>query len=77
MENIREKNIGEMVAADYRLAQVFQKYNIDFCCNGNKKLSEACANKNINADELEKEIVAVTSSSSDGADNLMITSPGL
>ena len=31
-KEIFQKNIGEIVAEDYRTATVFEKYGIDFCC---------------------------------------------
>ena len=37
-----EKQIGQFVAEDYRTAAVFSKYKIDFCCNGNRTINEAC-----------------------------------
>ena len=39
--------IGELVARDYRTASVFKKYSIDFCCQGNRTIEEACEKKNI------------------------------
>ncbi len=39
--------IGELVAGDYRTASVFKKYGIDFCCQGNRTISDACENKKI------------------------------
>jgi regulator of cell morphogenesis and NO signaling len=36
------QNIGELVAQDYRVASVFKKYKIDFCCNGNRSIFDAC-----------------------------------
>lgn len=45
---IQEKTIiGELVAQDYRSASVFKKYGIDFCCQGNRTIQEACEAKNI------------------------------
>lgn len=45
---IQEKTIiGELVAQDYRSASVFKKYGIDFCCQGNRAIQEACEAKNI------------------------------
>lgn len=45
---IQEKTIiGELVAQDYRAASVFKKYGIDFCCQGNRTIQEACEAKNI------------------------------
>jgi regulator of cell morphogenesis and NO signaling len=34
--------IGEIVAADFRAAAVFEEYGIDFCCGGRRALDEAC-----------------------------------
>jgi regulator of cell morphogenesis and NO signaling len=47
MENIEERTVGQIVAADYRAAKIFKDYNIDFCCGGEKTLDKACSNKNI------------------------------
>lgn len=40
--------VGELVAQDYRTALVFKKQGIDFCCNGNRSIAEACDKKQIN-----------------------------
>lgn len=29
-----DRTIGDIVAADFRTAGVFEKHNIDFCCGG-------------------------------------------
>lgn len=34
--------IGEIVAADFRAAAVFERFGIDFCCGGRRDLDEAC-----------------------------------
>ena len=39
--------IGELVAQDYRTASVFKKYGIDFCCQGNRTIHDACDKKSI------------------------------
>lgn len=57
VEENRE-TIGEIVAKDYRKAQVFKKYGIDFCCGGKKTVAEACAKKGVDLQELEKELAA-------------------
>jgi regulator of cell morphogenesis and NO signaling len=44
--------IGELVAQDYRTASVFKKYDIDFCCQGNRTIGEAC-----DADQIEEFLV--------------------
>jgi regulator of cell morphogenesis and NO signaling len=56
MTNTLEKTIGQMVAEDYRAAAIFKKYNIDFCCNGNRDLDKACSEKSIDANQLKHEL---------------------
>lgn len=51
-----EKSIGELVATDFRKAEVFRKFNIDFCCGGKKTLSQVCNDKGINIRDVESEL---------------------
>ena len=44
MENIRNTSVGEIVKLDFRAADVFSNYGIDFCCGGKISVAEACAN---------------------------------
>lgn len=48
--------IGQLVAEDYRLAAVFSKYGIDFCCNGKRTIEEACSEINISTNQIIDEI---------------------
>ncbi|WP_439880085.1 iron-sulfur cluster repair di-iron protein [Pontibacter sp. MBLB2868] len=48
------ETVGEMVAKDYRKAQVFRKYGIDFCCGGKKTVKQVCHEKGIKQEELEQ-----------------------
>lgn len=50
------ETIGEIVAKDYRKAQVFKKYGIDFCCGGKKTVQEVCAKKGVDQSALEQEL---------------------
>ena len=44
--NITENQIiGELVARDYRAAEIFSKYKIDFCCQGDRTIGQACEKK--------------------------------
>ena len=56
MEILEEQIIGELVAENYKTASVFKKFKIDFCCNGNRTISEACERKKIEPDTLIKEL---------------------
>ena len=47
MNITNETIVGQLVADDYRTAPVFKKHGIDFCCNGNKSIGEACAGKGV------------------------------
>lgn len=47
MEHLEKAVIGQLVAQNYHTAAVFRQYNIDFCCNGNRTVEEACRQKSI------------------------------
>jgi regulator of cell morphogenesis and NO signaling len=57
-----QKQIGEYVAEDFRTAAIFSKYKIDFCCNGNRTVEEACGKKGIDSNILIDELNSVLSS---------------
>lgn len=38
----KDSIVGEVVAEDYRTASVFKELGIDFCCQGNRSIVEAC-----------------------------------
>jgi regulator of cell morphogenesis and NO signaling len=59
------ETIGELVANDYRKAQVFKKYGIDFCCGGKKTVSEVCAKKGIDQSQLEKDLAGAAQQAAD------------
>ena len=68
METIEKKShkeIGHFVAEDYRTAAVFSKYNIDFCCNGNRTVEEACDKKGIDSSMIMDEINRVLNQEQD------------
>ena len=58
--NIQKNQIiGELVAKDYRTASVFKKYGIDFCCQGNRTIDEACQKKNIDSKSVVNDLDAI------------------
>jgi len=61
MLELKEQEIGQFVAQDFRTAAVFSEYGIDFCCKGNRSLADVCEKNGIAVDEiLEKLDIAVS-----------------
>lgn len=51
--NITEKDIiGELVASDYRTASIFKAHKLDFCCQGNRTIGEACQKRNVQTEKV-------------------------
>jgi len=64
-----DQTIGELVAQDYRTASVFQSLGIDFCCKGNRTISEVCEDRGIDStlliENLEESITVQNDKSTD------------
>jgi regulator of cell morphogenesis and NO signaling len=56
VENMDTQTIGDLVAKDYRTAEVFEKYGIDFCCGGKVPLATACREKGIDLEKLHLDL---------------------
>ena len=54
-----DTTIGEIVTKDYRTASIFESFEIDFCCNGNRTITEVCEIKNIDTSDLLEDIYQV------------------
>lgn len=52
MNTLKELTVGQIVAEDYRTAQVFRSFGLDFCCGGNKSVEEACSRKGVDLNEV-------------------------
>ncbi|MDJ1472329.1 iron-sulfur cluster repair di-iron protein [Cytophagaceae bacterium DM2B3-1] len=48
--------IGEIVATNYRTADIFDKYGIDFCCGGKRLLADVCTQKGIHFESVLQEV---------------------
>lgn len=53
-----EKNmmVGDIVASDFRTAELFKKVNIDFCCGGQMSLEDSCEVTGADLEKLIQEI---------------------
>lgn len=60
MKSIETLTVGEIVANDFRTAEVFKKAGIDFCCGGRQKFGEACSERGIVEAKLIAEIQQIT-----------------
>ena len=56
-KTISEKTIGEIVAADYAHATILMRYDIDACCGGRRTLEEACIERGVDVDEVERKLI--------------------
>lgn len=56
MNRLSQKPVGEIVAEDYRTAQVLRSHGLDFCCGGGRSLEKACASKKIEIEEVIRDL---------------------
>lgn len=59
-----EETIGEIAGKDLRNAEVFKEYGLEFCCDGNKTLSEACVEAGVAEEEVKEALNEVAKSES-------------
>lgn len=64
-----EETIGDITAKDFRKASVFKKYGIDFCCRGDRTVTQACKEMGIDVKEVEKDLQKVDEATSGGYTN--------
>ena len=60
MSTADQRTIRDIVAADFRTAAVFQRYDIDFCCRGNRTVEDACSDSGLSADRVLRDIEDIT-----------------
>ena len=67
----KDITVGEIVAIDYRAAEIFKEAGIDFCCGGKKSIEETCAEKGIDKDELIRKLEVLDSTPNTTTHNFM------
>jgi len=68
----KESVLGDVVKENFRTAEIFESYGIDFCCGGSRTIESACFEKNIDAEELLKKLeIANVKKSGNDTFNLM------
>ncbi|MBS1271983.1 MAG: Iron-sulfur cluster repair protein YtfE [Candidatus Marinimicrobia bacterium] len=58
--DLRQQTVGEIVSSDYRNAEVFKRYDIDFCCGGDIPLTQACADKDADVNAVIRDLQQVS-----------------
>src|SRR5512138_1955195 len=64
-----DTTIGEIVAADYRTAAVFERHGIDFCCGGKVALTTVCREQGVDMAALTVELAALQDAPVDRSQN--------
>ena len=57
--DLRKMTLSEIVTKDFNAVTVFEKYNLDFCCGGDKSVSEACDKEGLDALAVINEIQTI------------------
>jgi regulator of cell morphogenesis and NO signaling len=69
MNELSTKSLAEIVTSNNKAAGVFEKYHLDFCCNGKHTLQQVCAEKEIKFNDIVSEL---ESSSGNGSCQVQI-----
>lgn len=56
MNTLAETRVGRIVADNFKTAQIFTKYGIDFCCKGAIPLKEACEKNEVSLENISLEL---------------------
>jgi regulator of cell morphogenesis and NO signaling len=67
-ERLTTATIGDMVAADFRAAAVFERFGIDFCCGGRRDLEDACRTAAVDPLEVLGAIASLPVAADEGTD---------
>lgn len=60
MNSIKSKSLAQIVTSNHQAAAVLEKYNLDFCCKGNRSLEQACMEKELPVDQIANELKGLT-----------------
>lgn len=66
MLDINKTTLSEIVKNNLRAGAIFEKYNLDFCCKGNRTISEACKNTGIDTTQLISELAMLNQEPASG-----------
>jgi regulator of cell morphogenesis and NO signaling len=58
--HLESPTIGDIVAADFRTAEVFERFGIDFCCGGRRSFDDACRSAAVDPGVVLKALNAIS-----------------
>jgi len=53
-EDLRSRTLGQVVADDYRAAEVFERFGVDYCCGGSRTVEAACREDGADVEEVAR-----------------------
>ena len=65
---LESPTVGDIVAADFRAAEVFEQFGIDFCCGGRRSFDDACRSAAADPSAVLKALNAISRSRAEGND---------
>lgn len=65
MSDLKNLTLAQIVNSNYKAANVFEKYHLDFCCKGKRTLENACTEQQLSASDIALELQAVCAETSD------------
>ncbi len=66
---VSQRLLSELVAENFEYASVFEKYGMDFCCKGKRKLEDVCNEKGVDTEIVVNELEKLQSSCESDANN--------
>jgi len=60
MNDLMTKSLAQIVSSNHRAATVFEKYHLDFCCNGKRTLKQACAEGDLKIEEVLTDLEVIS-----------------
>lgn len=67
--SLLESSVGQLVTENPSRSRVFQKYQIDFCCGGKRRLADVCQEHGLDATTVVNELLAESETLAPGEAN--------
>lgn len=61
----KTKTLSEIITDNFHLAEVFDKYNLDYCCKGKRQFEDACREDNIDPNLVLIDLESVNNNADD------------